>query len=163
MNQIDPGKAERVWSRVMSVQNTQPQQASPCRQGSTLGGEKLAELITAELHAYSLYRMLSCMACGPCKKTLLCIAEQERCHAKKLAVMYYLATGKKFCPSGAKPACTACLNEALRQAYQDELEDAKNYELLSQSAGSHACTLQQISLQEAEHARLLACILQSTL
>lgn len=163
MSQIDPGKADRVWSRVMNVQNSQPQQTSPCRQGSELGGDKLAELIESELRSYSRYRMLSCMACGQCKKTLLYIAEQERCHAKKLTVMYYLATGKKYCPSGAKPDCKACLNEALRQAYQDELDDAKNYGLLSKSAGSHACTLQQISMQEAEHARLLACILQSTL
>ncbi|MCQ2419893.1 MAG: hypothetical protein MJ118_02025 [Clostridia bacterium] len=164
MSEIDPGKAERVWSRVMNAQNSQPLPNTPTsRQNGELSGEKLAELIAAELRSSSLYRTLSCMAGGRCRKTLQYIAGQERCHAKKLAVMYYLTTGRKFCPSGTNPACTACLNEALRQAYQDELHDEKNYELLAQTAGSHACTLQQIAQQEAMHARLLACILQSTL
>ena len=164
MEQTDPGKAERVWSRVMCAQNIQNVQAAcPCKADGSLSGEKLAELANEELQSCAFYRSLACMACGCAQKTLLCIAEQERCHAKKLAVIYFLATGRKFCPSCPRPACTACLNEALRQAYKEELEAAQNYCLLAERAGSHACTLQELARQEKEHACALACILQNTL
>ena len=163
MEQTDPGKAERVWSRVMCAQNIQTAPACPCKENICLSAEMLAELITGELRSWCLYRSLACMACQQVQNVLLCIAEQEKCHAKKLSVMYFLATGKKFCPPNPRPACTACFNEAVRQAYKEELDGACQYEMLAQNAGSHACTLRSIAEEEKEHARQLACILQTTL
>lgn len=163
MEQTDPGKAERVWSRVMCAQNIQTMPACPCKEDSSLSAETLAELIRAEMHDWCLYRSLACTNCRQINSTLLCIAEQEKCHAKKLSVLYFLATGKKYCPPKPNPACTACFNEAVRQAYKEELESACRYDSLAQNAGSHACTLRSIAEEEREHARQLACILQTTL
>lgn len=161
MEQTDPGRAERVWSRVMCSQAAAP--ACQSKEDVCLSGEMLAELITGELRSSCLYRSLARMACPQVQKTLLCIAGQEKCHAKKLSVMYFLATGKKYCLPNPRPACTACFNEAVRQAYKEELKAACQYDMLAQKAGSHACTLRSIAEEEQEHARQLACILQTTL
>ena len=91
------------------------------------------------------------------------IAEDERCHAKQLGALYFLMTGKKYCPEPVRGACTACFNEALRKQYQAELEAEARYAKLAARAGEQACMFEALARDEGRHAKTIYCILQQTL
>ncbi len=94
---------------------------------------------------------------------LLCLAEEERCHARQLGALYFLMTGKKLCPEPVKPVCTACFNETIRQRYQAELAGQAQYQALAARAGERRCTFEALAADEGRHAQLLYCLLQQTL
>lgn len=164
MSNIDPKQAERVWSRVMgaSCQTSEaPKVEKPQMQG--LDEQTLCELLCGELRDYTTYCHLACMARGCARKTLQCIAADEKRHAKMLAAIYYILTGKKACPDPAKAPCVACLNESLREQYSGELQASRRYAELARCAGEHACTFEKLSADECRHAQMLYSLLQRCL
>ena len=85
------------------------------------------------------------------------------CIRDRLGALYFLMTGKKYCPEPVRGACTACFNEALRKQYQAELEAQERYARLAARAGEQACTFETLSRDEGRHAQTIYCILQQTL
>ncbi len=164
MSNIDPKQAERVWSRVMGVScQTASAPKAEAPQAPCLDGQTLCELLCGELQQYAAYCHLACMARGCAKKTLQCIAADEKRHARMLAAIYYIMTGKKACPEPARAPCVACLNEALREQYAGELKASRRYAELARCAGEHACTFEALSADECRHAQMLYSLLQRCL
>ena len=176
MISIDDQKARQVWSRVMNCSAGQSASAEGCLEqradqalsglkeaGKQLTEDVLAELLQDEWTDAGTYRKLA--ACAPtCAKTILLrIAQEELCHARTLSALYYLKTGKKYCPEGRASVCTACFNETIRQRYQAELAGQARYTALSGAAGEHQSTFEQFACDEGRHAQMLCCILQNTL
>ena len=155
---MDDPKARQVWSRVMNV---------PCPSGEKqtpqLTAQHLAEMAQGEWQDAAGYRALA--ACAPqcARGTLLKLACDEAAHAKQLAALYYIKTGKKFCPEAAKPDCAACLNERLRQRYEEELRAQAHYQEMAALAGAQSCTFEQMARDECRHAQQLYKLLQQTL
>ena len=100
---------------------------------------------------------------GRAQAMLRAIAQQEACHAKKLAAVYFLNTGKKACPGRPERPCVTCINETLRQQYTAEHAAHEAYAALAENAGTHRCMLLRMAQEECEHAQLLLCILQNCL
>ena len=162
MISIDEQKERQVWSRVMGA-------AAPCatdaeaRQEAGISEKTIAGMIQHEYCDAALYRSLAAQGPRCARERLLRLAEDERCHAKRLGALYFLMTGKKYCPEPARGACTACFNEALRKQYQAELEAETGYAALAERAGEQACTFETLAREEGRHAQTLYCILQQTL
>lgn len=168
MKPMDETQTERVWSRVMCAQaGTQScavkaeaaLEAQP--KAEALRDCTLLELVQREYQDFVTYGTLARMSCGCARAALTDIARQEQCHARRLAALYFLRSGKKACPECARRPCVACFNEALRQRYQEELEAAKAYRALACGEGGEifAC----LAEQETAHAKKLLDILQCTL
>ena len=113
MISIDEQKERQVWSRVMGATASCPasEEAKP---DSGLTEKTLAQMIQCECCEAAIYRSLAAQGPKCARERLLRIAEDERCHAKQLGALYFLMTGKKYCPEPVRGACTACFNEALR-------------------------------------------------
>ena len=170
MNQIDCKQAQRVWSRVMAAQTDaqepnekNDQQTAQRAPEISITPEQIMEQICGELSDAATYRALSCRMKGCAQKTLEELSRDERCHAKKLAAMYFLLTGKKACPKRPEPSCITCNAETLRRQYQKELAARDQYEMLAPLAGARACTMRQIALDECRHAKKIYELLQNCL
>lgn len=167
MEMIDQKKAQRVWSRVMSCQQSGQTAAAAqdcqCQCACRLSPDQILDLIREEKNACAAYRYLACCLSGCAKQYLQQMAEEERCHARKLGALYFLLTGKKACTCEGKPPCVTCINETLRQLYRKELEDARYYGRLAKTDEEWACTFEELSRQECCHAHKIYCILQNTL
>ena len=120
-------------------------------------------MIQCECCEAAIYRSLAAQGPKCARERLLRIAEDERCHAKQLGALYFLMTGKKYCPEPVRGACTACFNEALRKQYQAELEAQERYARLAARAGEQACMFEALAHDEGRHAKTIYCILQQTL
>ena len=158
MQPLTEKQTQRVWSRVMSAQ-TAPAAAmenpAPAAQAQseTLTPEKLLSLIDGERADSALYAHLAARMKGRAQAMLHAIAQQEACHAKKLAAVYFLNTGKKACPGRPERPCVTCINDAAHEAYA----------ALAENAGTHRCMLLRMAQEECEHAQLILCILQNCL
>ena len=161
MISMDEQKAQQVWSRVMNV--SAPCPAKDGTEGAQLSAETVAALTQAEWQDAATYRTLATRAPKCARERLLCLAEEERCHARQLGALYFLMTGKKLCPEPMKPVCTACFNETIRQRYQAELAGQAQYQALAARAGERRCTFEALAADEGRHAQLLYCLLQQTL
>ena len=168
MQPLTEKQTQRVWSRVMSAQ-TAPAAAmetpAPAAQAQseTLTPEKLLSLIDGERADSALYAHLATRMKGRAQAMLRAIAQQEACHAKKLAAVYFLNTGKKACPGRPERPCVTCINETLRQQYTAEHAAHEAYAALAENAGTHRCMLLRMAQEECEHAQLILCILQNCL
>ena len=111
----------------------------------------------------ALYAHLAARMKGRAQAMLRAIAQQEACHAKKLAAVYFLNTGKKACPGRPERPCVTCINETLRQQYTAEHAAHEAYAALAENAGTHRCMLLRMAQEECEHAQLILCILQNCL
>ena len=120
-------------------------------------------MIQCECCEAAIYRSLAAQGPKCARERLLRLAEDERCHAKRLGALYFLMTGKKYCPEPVRGACTACFNEALRKQYQAELEAQEQYARLAARAGEQACMFEALARDEGRHAKMIYCILQQTL
>ena len=164
MQPLTEKQTQRVWSRVMSAQ-TAPAAAmenpAPAAQAQseTLTPEKLLSLIDGERADSALYAHLAARMKGRAQAMLRAIAQQEACHAKKLAAVYFLNTGKKACPGRPERPCVTCINETLRQQYTAEHAAHEAYAALAENAGTHRCMLLRMAQEECEHAQLILCIL----
>ena len=125
--------------------------------------EKLLSLIDGERADSALYAHLAARMKGRAQAMLRAIAQQEACHAKKLAAVYFLNTGKKACPGRPERPCVTCINETLRQQYTAEHAAHEAYAALAENAGTHRCMLLRMAQEECEHAQLILCILQNCL
>ena len=169
MNQIDCKQAQNVWSRVMAAQTgaqmptsaESPAASEP--QPATITPEQVMRAIEEEHMDAAAYQCLAGRMSGCARKTLLALAQEERCHAKKLGAMYFLLTGKKACPKKPENPCITCNAETLRKQYQTELAAREQYESLAPLAGARACTLREIALDECRRAQKLYELFQSCL
>ena len=157
---MDDPKTRQVWSRVMNVPCPQ---ADEQKDSAPLSEKQLAALAQDEWQDAAAYRSL--LRCAPncAQEALRQLAQEETCHARQLAALYFLASGKKLCPAPTRPVCTACFNETLRQRHAQELETQKRYCTLAQRGGEHACIFERLARDEGRLARLLFELLQRTL
>ena len=162
MISIDEQKERQVWSRVMNTAVSCPKPEEP-KQDTGLTEKTLAQMIQCECCEAAIYRSLAAQGPRCARERLLRIAEDERCHAKQLGALYFLMTGKEYCPEPVRGACTACFNEALRKQYQAELEAEARYAKLAARAGEQACMFEALARDEGRHAKMIYCILQQTL
>ena len=168
MQPLTEKQTQRVWSRVMSAQTVpaaameNPAPAAQA-QSETLTPEQLLSLIDGERADSALYAHLAARMKGRAQAMLRAIAQQEACHAKKLAAVYFLNTGKKACPGRPERPCVTCINETLRQQYTAEHAAHEAYAALAENAGTHRCMLLRMAQEECEHAQLILCILQNCL
>ena len=162
MLSIDEQNERQVWSRVMGATASCPasEEAKP---DSGLTEKTLAQMIQCECCEAAIYRSLAAQGPKCARERLLRLAEDERCHAKRLGALYFLMTGKKYCPEPVRGVCTACFNEALRKQYQAELEAEARYAKLAARAGEQACMFEALARDEGRHAKTIYCILQQTL
>ena len=121
------------------------------------------ELYTAQLRAGVTYRCLASMARGNARPALLRLAEEKQCEARRLAAAYFVMTGVKACVERPKPPCVSCLNEALRQAYQEERCAAALYRRYAERSEEYSCLLENMAKRACESAQSLLCVLQNTL
>jgi len=143
----------RVWSRVMASGQQSRESAPACPTA-----ESLMELIRQELTNACTYRYLASRVCCPGDREILaCLARDEQEHAKQLSAAYFVLTGKKACPGKPEHPCVTCVAETLRQQYFGELEGAKRYDTMA--TGQFAETFQCLSMQEAQHAQKLLCVM----
>ena len=161
MISIDEQKERQVWSRVMNTAVSCPKPEEP-KQDTGLTEKTLAQMIQCECCEAAIYRSLAAQGPKCARERLLRIVEDERCHAKRLCALYFLMTGKKYCPEPVRGACTACFNEALRKQYQAELEAEARYAKLAARAGEQACMFEALARDEGRHAKTIYCILQQT-
>ena len=97
MISIDEQKERQVWSRVMNTAVSCPKPEEP-KQDTGLTEKTLAQMIQCECCEAAIYRSLAAQGPKCARERLLRIAEDERCHAKQLGALYFLMTGKKYCP-----------------------------------------------------------------
>lgn len=168
MEPMNSNTEQRVWSRVMNAQSAcarvvQRDAQDGARSAAVLDEDALMELYTGQMQAACTYRHLAAMTRGRARQTLTQLAEAKRCHAKRTEAMYYVRTGKKPCPDRPKSPCVSCVNEALRQAYQEELCTAELYRRYARNADDFACVLEQMATESCRHAQLLLSVLQECL
>lgn len=99
MNPYDKEQVDAVWQRVTAT-------SKPDNEGTDTTGVDLMELMNAECADRSLFLLLARMA-GGCDGTLLRqIARDEGCHIRRLGALYYIQTGRKYCPmAGGNALC----------------------------------------------------------
>ena len=97
MISIDEQKERQVWSRVMNTAVSCPKPEEP-KQDTGLTEKTLAQMIQCEYCEAAIYRSLAAQGPKCARERLLRLAEDERCHAKQLGALYFLMTGKKYCP-----------------------------------------------------------------
>lgn len=149
---------QRVWERVMGaprMEQTPPQTMPLC-------AEKVKSLAEGELASACLYRSLAQRVCASSRGTLLRIAQEESCHARNLAAVYFVLTGQKLCLPAAQKPCITCTAEELRRAYMAEKAVSEQYAALASAGGDHAHLMQCLARDESRHAReLLRVIAES--
>ena len=156
--EINPQKEAQIWNRVLGAESTQ--QTAQTQAALTPGS--VMEAMQDEVAAACAYRTLAQHYCGAAKQTLLSIADDEQCHARRLAAIYFLQTGSKACPEKATPPCITCRTETIRARYQAELADVESYTSLAAVGGSFAHSFEEIAEDERRHAELLLCVIQET-
>ena len=99
---------QRVWERVMgtprqeqTLPQTQPQTGRLCAENVKAMAEK-------EQESACLYRSLAQRVCPNCRHILLQIAQEESCHARHLAAVYFVLTGQKLCLAQPQKPCITC-------------------------------------------------------
>lgn len=176
MQSMDEKQAQRVWSRVMSPGAAPAPPCTAAAQPKTAGAQsaqapgtqplsqtQLSGLIHDALCGCAAYRELARRMKGSPARMLSGLASQEQCHAKKLAAVYFLMTGKKLCPEPVRPPCITCVGETLRERYRAERQSAEVCRALACGAGEYQCLLQTLAREECEHAAKILCILQNCL
>lgn len=168
MNQIDCQQAQRVWSRVMAAQSGAPDASGATATEASnaqplLTPEEVLSSMQAELSDAATYRALAARMKGAGRRCMQALSREECQHAKKLGAIYFLLTGKKACPARGEAPCITCTAETLRRQYQLELSAREGYEQLAACAGSRACTLREIALDECRHAQRIYSLLQTCL
>ncbi len=171
MSQFLETERERaVWERVLSAREPRQEQEPPCPEppdcecpetpDCTVTPDQLLEWACDECHDASLYRHLARCLPNSARRWLLEIANDEQCHAKRLAAHYFTMTGCRaqlhahFVPSHTP-------RELLRQRYQAELDGSAQYRDAAQCAeGELRCLLDQLSRDEARHSRMVMCLLE---
>ncbi|MBQ7523130.1 MAG: hypothetical protein IJT07_01210 [Oscillospiraceae bacterium] len=157
--EISPQKEAQIWNRVLGAEAEQP--TTPQTQAALTPGSVM-DAMQDEVKAACAYRTLAQHYGGAAKQTLLKIAEDEQCHARRLAAIYFLQTGSKACPEKATPPCITCRTETIRARYQEELADIENYAALAAVDSSFAHSFAEIAEDERRHADLLLCVIQET-
>ena len=156
MNPYDKEQVDAVWQRVTAT-------SKPDNEGTDTTGVDLMELMNAECADRSLFLLLARMA-GGCDGTLLRqIARDEGCHIRRLGALYYIQTGRKYCPMQAAMPCVACLNDALREAYQEKIRNAARYQRAAAQYPDQKLLFEGMADEEVAHSRMILCVLEKRL
>ena len=162
MQPLNEAQTQRVWSRVMNAQAA-PAAAMENGQENSLTEQRLLTLIDDERRDSATYLHLAGRMKGKAQAMLRRMAQEEACHARKLGAIYFLLTGKRVCAAPARPECVTCINETLRQRYEEEHPAHEMYAAMAETAGTYRCTLETIAAEECRHAGMILCILQECL
>ncbi len=151
-----------IWNRVMTASAE-----SPCMPKSKpqdcLTAEQVMELLVGEQADACTYRTLAGRVKGSLRQQLLQLAQEEQGHYRKLEAVYYLMTGERPCPDRPKVPCISCTNEELRRRYEGEVEGARRYHCLAESAGSFESVMHCLGHDEERHSRVILQLLQMCL
>jgi len=159
---MDHKREQEVWQRVMAMSAEAPR-CDKAVSKQNLTAEQIMELLCGELANAATYEALACRVRGQVKQKLMVLAGQERQHAKKLAAIYYVMTGKKPCPDRPKCSCIACTNEELRERYIEETAGAEKYCCLAEKAGSFGDLFRELASDETRHAQTILNLLHQCL
>ena len=91
------------------------------------------------------------------------IARDEGCHIRRLGALYYIQTGRKYCPMQAAMPCVACLNDALREAYQEKIRNAARYQRAAAQYPDQKLLFEGMADEELAHSRMILCVLEKRL
>lgn len=135
MNPYDKEQVDAVWQRVTAT-------SKPDNEGTDTTGVDLMELMNAECADRSLFLLLARMA-GGCDGTLLRqIARDEGCHIRRSRSALLHPDRAQILPdAGRAMPCVACLNDALREAYQEKIRNAARYQRQLPSTQTRSCCL----------------------
>lgn len=162
MNPYDKEQTDAVWQRVaaVSMPAAETPQETPEDKPQDTTGVDLAEMIAGEYADRMQYLTLARMACGCDAGLLRHIAQEELCHARRLGTLYYIQTGKKYCPMPVTMPCEVCLCDALRQAYQGELRGAARYQRAAEQYPEQKMLFTCLAEEEMAHSRTVMGILE---
>ena len=138
-----------VWRRVAGARETPPLP------------EQLREMISDERTAAAAYASLTrfCTAADAFRD----ISREERCHARRLAALYFLLTGQTPCAErGALPRETSYC-AALRACFAAEQESARRYLAAAEAWPEHAPLFRALAAQEQAHTQRLLRLAQRVL
>ena len=183
---FDYRQYDRIWQRVDPELNPYPEARAamasgcvsesaapaaelPCCMASASGAqlELLRGFIEGELEDRRTY--LTYARCAPglgARQTLQQIAREEGMHARRLLSVYFLITGecyKPVMPVGRIAVAPWC--ELLRTRWHEESCGSLAYRRAAKEANDEclAGILQDLSADEARHARRLLCLLEQSL
>ena len=151
-----------VWNRVLSASAEAPC-CAPKKEQMNLTCQQVMELLEQELMDACTYKVLAMRVKKSIRQTLMCLAQEERRHYRKLEAVYYLMTGKRPCPDRPKAPCVACTNEELRKRYEEEVRGAAVYHGLANCAGSFESVFHCLGHEEERHAQTILNLLQKCL
>ena len=149
MNPFDSAATAEVWRRV-----------SGAREEQTVA-ELLLEMISDEMTDAATYQHLT--RCGVGAKTFRALAQEERCHARRLKALYFLLTGQDACAEVGAVPHYSCVADALRERFAEEQRSAKRYLAAAERLPEHCGLFRELAAQEQEHARRLHRLTQCIL
>ncbi len=146
MDPYDQSQVQAVWERVMG------------RREEDLG-QRLLEIIAAEYASARGYERMVKQS-GSHAPTFRRLAREEWQHAAKLAALYDLLYGKRARVASGVAQTPCSFHEALRRAFQGELQAAENYRQAARSWPIHAELFETLASQEQAHSHSLHQIAQ---
>ena len=144
MDNIDPQTAARVWERVQTGHNRDP--------------EHLLPMVALEQGDAAMYLQLSRRFQGKEAATLRQLYQQELSHAACLKGMYQMLTGNVFPATAAKSTPSENTDAALRRCYAREMQSLAAYESRLQDP-EYGPVFARLARQEREHCQTLLALI----
>lgn len=122
----------RVWSRVMSQKAEEPTQKC-----------EISALLSAECADYAFFRCLG-------MEKLACLTKEN---IKILKTLYFVETGRCYCPEKCKKPCISNVCSAMREMYKKVKNDICRYETMG-------FEYETIVKNKQKQLHIIACFLQ---
>ena len=159
---FDRNRFDAVWRRVMDASDEHgPASKNQTGTAGSVDYEKLRRFMDDEACDAQLYTALAAR-CVNARRTLLCIAADEKRHLRKLKARYFILTGETYDPPGTCPLIRS-VSDALRLKYAGEREGAEAYR---EAAGDTADpelrdTYLALSQDEARHSKTIEHLIEN--
>lgn len=163
---------DKVWQRVAPELNPypavreseSPPAPTPPTPAPPAAAPALTDYIDSALGQRCLYqRYATCAPTIAARRTMYRLAEEELCHARRLAALHYVATGVPYHVPHMEVQ-KPCLpwQELLRQWWQEECCSGEAFFRAAQAAENPCLreTLHQLSQEEFRHAESLLQLLE---
>ncbi|MDR0889116.1 MAG: hypothetical protein LBM28_00535 [Oscillospiraceae bacterium] len=153
MNPYDPVAVQAVWNR---VHNTEP---------TTLElplEEALQSFIDDERVNSSTYIALARKA-GRHASALRAMAVEESGHARRLAALYYLLTGREYLTRAREMKMRRSFREELRLRYNEKLRSGQSYRQAAERWQEQEPLFHSLARDEQRHAEIFHGIMQNLL
>lgn len=160
MQPLDAELEQRVWSRVLGVQQEQTQETKPVEAAQTQA--ILERLRTARTQCAACQRLAERTG-GGARRTLCALAAHARSQARTLAAMYELLSGARTEPERTPRGKKGSVRESLRACCLRELSSARAFETLGAEDGPFAEIWEAMAAQARSHVRALLGIMKQSI